>query len=490
MGCCIAINDPIYNEIVKPDWYNPVMQGLYRVILVCVFILQPVMVSPVYRAAATPVGFSVRFHPDGGIFVGDLVSLEVFAPPGFTGQNVKVQVSLLTPNERSLGELKLSPNAIGGQSASLLWAWDTSQFKAGDYDLKFVLTPGDQTWQETVHLLAPPSGYPPIWLERDTACCRLHYFSGSAAARDINLLAEMIDNRARLNAGILGFDLTKAINSPQGDKIDIDLIPRVLGQGGFTSDEIIVTYSDQNYIASDFGLILQHELVHRLDGLMGGDYRPLIFMEGLAVTTSSGHYMIEPILLLAANLKKDGYYIPLPLLANDFYSHQHEAGYIEAAALVNYLIANWGVDGFNQFYRDIHAIKGGTDAQAIDVGMKKHFGLSLQQMDDRLLAWLEGQPVLPDMEQDLRVTIDYFDLLRAYQAKFDPSADFRQTWLPDPREMRKRGIVADYLRGPNAAVDQTIEQLLLDAGQDWRAGQYSQAWINLGLARQAIQSSP
>jgi hypothetical protein len=470
------------------------MNQFYHLLLAIVLVFNMGGFAPAGQTGGLgvePAGFSVYYHPDGGLIAGDQVSLEIFTDSTFREQGAKISVRLVSPVESTLGEASFAPDALGGQVATLLWIWDTSHLSPGDYLLQFTLTPGDQTWQETVHLGAPPPGPAPVWLERDTACCRLHYIYGSAAERDINALAQLVEERAHLAASLLGYDLAKGDNlAKEGGKLDIDLIPRVLGQGGFTSDEVIVTYSDENYVRSDIGVILQHELTHRIDALLGGDFKPLILMEGLAVYLTGGHYKIEPVLLEAAFLIRGGDYLPLNILANDFYSHQHESGYLEAAALVGYLISTWGYDGFNQFYRDIHQVKGGTDADAIDTALKKHIGLSLQQLDDRMVGWLAAQPVLPDMNQDLQVMADYFDLMRTFQAKFDPSADFHQTWLPDPREMRKRGIVADYLRGPNTKVDQEITGLFTDAGQNWRMGQYSQAWMDLGEVRQVIRNNP
>ena len=95
-----------------------------------------------------------------------------------------------------------------------------------------------------------------------------------------------------------------------------------------------------------------------MDAALGGDYRPIMLVEGLAVFLTGGHYEPEPVVLQAAILARDGGYLPLELLAEDFYSHQHEESYLEAASLVAYMVQTWGWDGFNQFYRDIHLLTG------------------------------------------------------------------------------------------------------------------------------------
>ncbi len=467
------------------------MNRLIHLWVILLLVVQPGMVAPVSTAVdllAQPSAITILYHPDGGLVVGDQVSFEFFARAGIPGNGARIRVERIGSPGQTLGDATFGGDGYGGLHAVLLWAWNTQGLAPGDYSLQFTLTPGSVTWRETVQLGAAPAGDSPTWLQRETQCCILHAISGTAAARDMDQLARLVDERAYQVASLLGADLEQLIAAPaSGGKLDINLIPRVLGQGGFTSSEVTVTYSDDSYIGSDAAIIIQHELTHRIDAMLGGDLRPLILEEGLAVYLTGGHYKIEPVMLQAAYLLRDSGYVPLSILVVDFYSHQHETGYLEAAALVGMMISTWGQDGFNQFYRDIHPSSGGNDADAIDQAMRKHFGLSIQQMDDRLQQWLFSQPVLPDMRQDLRVMVDYFDLIRLYQEVDDPSADFRWAWLPDPRQMRSKGIVADFLRGPNAMINQLVEALLRSAGQSWRAGQYEQAWLELGQMRRAIQ---
>ncbi len=461
-----------------------VMQGLLVVylsffpVLVQIHILQGVY--PV-----RPAGITVRYHPDGGLLSGDQVSIEVAVPSGFRGKEVVIQLDQGTQGLRTIATSALGPNASGGMTAVFLWSWDTRGLTPGDYSLRFTISPDNQTWTEIVHLGEPPSGMPQTWQERDTECCRIHYISGTAAARDIDRLAQIVDERARIAAQQLGYSLTQTQNP--GDLLDINLIPRVLGQGGFTGKEVIISYSDENYTAGELGIIIQHELIHRMDAALGGDYRPIVLVEGLAVYLTGGHYVPEPVVLQAAILTRDGGYLPLERLAEDFYSHQHEESYLEAASLVAYIVQTWGWDGFNQFYRDIHLSSGQTAGQAMDAALQRHFGISLQDLNLKLENWLIGQPVLPDMRNDLNTMIDFFDAVRNYQQEMDPSAYFRQVWLPDPAEMRKRGIVADYLRGPNDSLHHKLEAILKSAGQSWKNGQYLQTLEDLWQARQAVQ---
>ena len=141
--------------------------------------------------------------------------------------------------------------------------------------------------------------------------------------------------------------------------ITITLMSRVLGHGGFASQDIDISYLDRNYAGSDFGLVLHHEMIHILDGRLGGDFRPSLLVEGLAVYETGGHFKKEPLMPRAAALLPGetglGWYIPLAELADNFYLSQHEIGYLEGATLIEYMVNTWGWDAFSSFYRDIHA---------------------------------------------------------------------------------------------------------------------------------------
>ncbi len=464
----------------------PNMTKVVQVLLVVYLSLFPALAQRQIQQGVIPVrpaGITVRYHPDGGLLSGDLVSIEVMVPTGFPGKGVVVQLDQGAQGLQTIATSEFGPNASGGRTAVFLWAWDTRGIPPGDYHLRFTISPDNQVWTEVVHLGEPLSGAAQTWQERDTECCRIHYISATAAARDIDHLAQIVDERARTAARQLGYSLTQ--NS--GDLLDINLIPRELGQGGFTGKEVIISYSDEDYTAGDIGIIIQHELIHRMDVALGGDYRPILLVEGLAVYLTGGHYEPEPVVLQAAILAREGGYLPLDILSENFYSHQHEESYLEAASLVAYMVQTWGWDGFNQFYRDIHLSTGQNAGQAMDDTLQRHFGISLQDLDLRLESWLVGQPVLPDMRTNLNTMVDFYDAIRSYQEEMDTSAYFRQVWLPDPAEMRKRGIVADYLRGPQDNLNLRIMANLKAAGQSWINGQYLQTMKDLWQARQVVQ---
>src|SRR5512139_3831671 len=152
-------------------------------------------------------------------------------------------------------------------------------------------------------------------------------------------------------------DASQRMGVSVNESIPIVWLPRVLGHGGFATNEIAISYLDRNYIAGDEATILHHEIIHILDSRLGGELRPTAFVEGLAVYLSGGHFKPEPILPRAAALLPAtpecvswnqapppaftpvpakgcgiGAYIPLKTLLDNFYFEQHEIGYLEAAA--------------------------------------------------------------------------------------------------------------------------------------------------------------
>ena len=259
-----------------------------------------------------------------------------------------------------------------------------------------------------------------------------------------------------------------------GEPIPITIVPRVVGHGGFAGNEIYISYLDENYAGNDLAQVLHHEMIHILDRRLGGELRPSLLVEGLAVYLSNGHFKKEPLLSRAAVLLDLGWYLPLNQLADAFYTSQHEIGYLEGAALVQYMVERFGWEAFNDFYRDIHPHPSEKQSSAIDVSLRDHFGLSLEQLEVDFKGRLRRQHIIPEMVDDVRLTITYYDTVRRYQQLLDPSAFFLTAWLPDGEQMREQEIVADFLRRPSTEDNLDIENLLVKVDRDLRAGNYTE----------------
>ena len=444
----------------------------------------------------------MRLHPDGQLYVGDLVSLEIIPPEWAEVQGKKVSVRLGDAASQPLGETSFGRYGIGGrQQATLLWVWDASGLEAGEHELVFTVQPDGQTWRESVRLLSreqvPPPEPQARWEMAQTGCCQVNYISGTSVERDLPDLLAMVDAQAKDASQKLGVQIDKPLS--------ITFLPRVLGHGGFASGELAVSYLDRNYAGGVAATILHHEMVHELDARLGGEFRPTLLLEGLAVYLSGGHFKPEPLMPRAAALLSPSaqceqasslkghfrlrqsacglnWYLPLRPLIDDFYTSQHEIGYLEAGALVEFMVKTWGWQAFSDFYRDIHPPEAspetgedGSQSSAMDAALQDHFGISLDELEERYLAALRQERLTTELVEDVRLTVGYYDTMRRYQQVLDPSAYFLTAWLPDAASMREKGIVADYLRRPSQPENLAIEAMLVAADADLRAGDYIQS---------------
>ncbi len=425
-----------------------------------------------------PAEFDVRLHPDGDLYVGDLISMEVIAPvDAELGGDVSVQV--MSAEGEILGESAFAPFGIGGrQQATLEWMWDTAGLEAGAHDLSVSILPGDLTWTETIVLFPQDLlGLPESeshWAIEESDCCLIYYLTGTAAERDIQALVESADEQAQDVVEQLGIDFT--------EPIEITLMSRVIGHGGFATGEIYISYLDRNYTGSDFDLVLHHEMVHILDARLGGELRPSMLAEGLAVYLTGGHFKPEPLMPRAAALmslmepdSSSDWYIPLDVLADNFYKSQHEIGYLLAGALIEYMVETWGWEAFSSFYRDIHHPHGGKHSSAIDDALQIHFDITLAELEALFKEALRAQEVTQAYKDDVRLTVTYYDTARRYQNAMDTSAYFLTAWLPDGPTMRQYGIVADLLRHPSSPEHITLEALLVSSDAYLQAGHYREA---------------
>lgn len=431
-----------------------------------IFVLLLSACHPVNQADS---GFRVQYHPDGGLFVGDKVSMEVIPPEDWDVKEQKVRVAV---GEQVLGTADFWPSGVGQRDqATFWWVWDTKDLEAGEYILSYDILPDGHSWQENIQLLpADKRPYPQAsWVTTTTDCCTLAYITGTAAERDIELLMVMVNDQAAHASELMQTDIKESIN--------ITFIPRLLGHGGFVSNGIYVTYMDDNVAGNITSQVIHHEMVHIIDRSLGGKLLPAMLVEGLAVYLSGGHFKNEALLPRAAALLDMESYIPLETLAENFYYQQHEIGYLEAGALVEYLVGRFGWDDYQSFYRDIDDV--GNQAESLESGLKKHFAISLDQLETDFLKELRTQNVTESVRNDLQITVAFYDSLRHYQEVLDPSAYFLTAWFPDGERMRQEGITADLLRTPNKMDNIFFEFLLRSASNKIAAGDHQQAEIML-----------
>jgi hypothetical protein len=420
---------------------------------------------------------TVITHPDGPLYVGDQVSFEILAPAETGDKTSSIEVTF---DGQELGSADFAPFGIGGRNqATLWWVWDTRDLKPGSYSLNFTRLPENTTLTETFSLHPAdqvPSPEPDAyWVSTTTVCCNLYYITGTAAERDIVTLSQEADKQSAAVSAQMGSSLSK--------RIDIIFMSRVVGQGGFTWSGIYVSYLDTDYIGNDMNILFHHEFVHYYDNLLGGVYLPAMLQEGLAVYLTGGHFKPEPLGPRAAALLDLGWYIPLTKIADEFYNQQHDIGYLEAGALVQYLVETYGWGAFNKFYRNIPVPENQAISVVMDTALRDHFGISFADLETAYLAYLKSQSVTEDVRTDLQMTVTFFDTVRRYQEALDPSAYFLTAWLPDGSVMRQRGIVADLLRHPDRWENRLFESLLIRSQKELFGGDYKDAertlkWMN------------
>ena len=301
------------------------------------------------------------------------------------------------------------------------------------------------------------------WVVTETQGFRLHYLTGSAAERDIDAIV--------LEARAAYADVTRLLDGA-ASSVEIYLLDRVVGQGGYASSEwVAVSYADRRYAPTLLGSVLRHELVHRLDTDLGCDGAPSMIREGLAVYVSGGHYRPGGIRAKAAALLATPRYLSPATLVAGFYGHQHEVAYLEAGAIVAYLVDRLGWERLPEFCSGAATDKAvGSGAEALtdaerdrarwEAGLQAVGFTDTAGFEASWQAWLvegAGAAAASALVEDLDLEFRLMDAMRAYQATYDPAAHFLDGILFSPAEAERLGVVADFVRKPR-----TVEAIALE----------------------------
>lgn len=435
----------------------------------------------------------VFLYPVPEIYAGDKVTFQVLAhvPPNVDPRSVTVHV-LVDYQDVAEGSLS-SPNLAGDAVGLFEWAWDTTD-SVGNHLVHVILdrfdtvSVGDEDQENNQVMLnvavrdpleLPPNQRNATWVTAETDCCNVYVVSGTAAYRDLPDLLVQVETAVDLAAARLEEELTR--------KIDVYLIDRVIGQGGYAGNAIVISYLDRQYASQGFEQVLVHEAVHIIDRQFAPD-RITFLAEGLAVWGSGGHYKPESIHQRAAALVALGQYVPLAQLIDNFYPVQHEIGYLESAGFVGYLVDTYGWPRFKEFYADVSADDALTMSQAMDLNLQQYFGVTLAQAEANWLAYLASLPEDRNEMIDLQTTIRYFNVMRHYQRAYDPTAYFLTAWLPYPGSLKTEGNPADLTRHPQGEINVTLEVMLQAADVALRAGDYNKANVLLDSVSRVLDN--
>lgn len=433
----------------------------------------------------------IFLHPVPDVYAGDPVTFYILAdvPPGMEPNDVTIRVEVR--NQVTLQGALNGRNLAGDAIGLFAWAWETEGHE-GRHDVIITLDPDDtiQVGDEnpdnnqvalTVPVLPsrsrPPREWEQTWEVSETDCCVLRVISDTAAQRDLQQLRVAVQDAVDQAAQRLGVQ-------PQ-EKLDIYFIDRVIGQGGYASSTMVISYLDRNYAGGGLNEVLVHEATHLLDRQFAPD-RIAFLAEGLAVWAAGGHYKQENIDQRVKALRETNRYMPLPDLIDNFYESQHEVGYTQAAGFINYLITTYGWEATRAFYGDVHPQPDNSYTAALEDSLQRHFDLSLGQMEQNWMAYLDAMPRSSQAVGDLLTTSRYYDLMRDYQLHYDPTAHFLQAWLPYPQELEQRGLTADVARHPEQPINITLEVMLHAVHQAIAAGDLNRANVILDSVERAL----
>ncbi len=398
----------------------------------------------------------VHFYPDP-LYAGDWVSVDVL--PRLAGAVTDPMTLTLTLPDGTPVEAAVASQGLDGRRrARFVWVWQAPA-EAGMRAMTLTLrtTAGVvATLPLTVTLRDPGALLPPEpwarWAVTETEGVRLHYLTHSAAARDLpSLMAMARDAYAAISAQL----------GPSEERVELYVLSRVIGQGGYASSQwVAVSYVDRMYAPIALETALRHELVHRLDDAIGCDAAPALLREGLAVYGAGGHYRPESLPRRAAAAIALGRDVPLATLARDFYTHQHEVGYLEAGAMMAYVVERHGWAGVETLCRAAVASEASDAMARVAAGVR---ALGYAGLADFEMAWRASLPPPGDETEVLAVELRLMEAMRAYQQTYDPGAYFLEGLFFDPAAGEVRGIVADFVRHPRTAENITLELLLARA---------------------------
>ncbi len=424
------------------------------------------------------------FYPVPYLVDGDQVTIQVipYVPDVVRWEDVTVHLYL---NGEELANNSLVWRNIAARPEALFeWVWDTTGL-AGEHEFLVVLDQdgriqlGDENPdnnQASLTLTVQPerarttSEANAAWVIAENSCCRVHAVTGTAAYRDLPDLLNLLDSAVQ--------QASAQLSEPLQRKIEVYFIDRVIGQGGYAGSSIVISYLDRQYNGQGLYETLVHEAVHVIDRQFAP--RRISFLaEGVAVWATGGHYKPEDLATRSAALLHMGEYVPLSLLVNDFYPVQHEIGYLQAGGFVKYLVDTYGWSRFREFYSDVTLEDALTPVDALDLNLQLYYNKTLAEMEAEWLAYLGEVAWEETAVIDLATSIRYYDVMRDYQARYDPTAHFLTAWLPYPQDVRDRGNPADLTRRPRADVNIALEAMLASADLALRAADYSRANVLL-----------
>jgi hypothetical protein len=357
-------------------------------------------------------------------------------------------------------------------------AFDTTG-KAGSHTLTVTLDDGLRFVYQFEVLPAdqrPESEADAEWETLEIECCVLHYLTHTAAARDIEHIAELAQDATDDVEAMAGHSLA--------DKFMIVLMDRMWFNGGFGgSGAIAVSYTDRPYssLQGDIGLstVLHHEATHALGEEDGSQF---MLGEGIAVFFAGGHYKPEPFAQRGAALFDLGWYRRLGELGLN-----HETRYLQEALIIDYIKEVYGDDALEKFLS--YRVPGLTEEefpeymQWFEGAIPAAIGKSLDQFQTEYEAWLDATDPGDQMD-DLYLTVILQELRREYQRQYAP---YPMSVFLIPDELyQDPELIPDLIREPHAPINIAFEVLIMHAQQALQAGRYEEVNAMIEILRAGL----
>jgi len=267
-------------------------------------------------------------------------------------------------------------------------------------------------------VVTPSSGRPAQeidtgWSVERTDCCNVTYLENSAAARDLEALASIIEESALAVEAHFGLEL------PQ---VDFILIDTLWGNGGYAGQEVVVSYLDRDFSPGrheTFRQTVLHELAHAVtDQIEFGV--PWPFTEGVAVQFTGGHFKPEPLGPRARALADAGDLPTLQYLFDSFPEMQHETRYAAAGAFTEFLVTQYGLDRMIDLYS---ADVSRAGSAWLDRAGARVLGDDLAALQAGFDEWVDSFTA-STQALDVELTVALQEARRSFQAVFNPYPNY------------------------------------------------------------------
>jgi hypothetical protein len=430
----------------------------------------PVLESPF---PLIKVSNQVQAYPGPQHYAGDVLTFEVPVQDHREPPEVAVSLTLDGGKTVEVGgqwtlnklliPLALDTSSLSGSHEIRIQVAEDSSV---DASYQFEVLPADQRPQQEIGAK---------WESLQISCCTIHYITNTAAARDLEIIADHAQQAADDFALVTGIDVM--------DQLDIYLMDRMWGNGAFAGQgELLMAYTDRYYGPAQDGTgletIFRHEFTHaaRVDATAEGFFP---FNEGLAVYIAGGHYKPEPIPERGAAMLELGYQPTL-----DSFVQQHEMAYLHGASIMAYIVEEYGWHALMEFGRNA---SGGRffDPDQRDQILQDIFGVSSNTFESSYLAWLESHEPGEQID-DLRLTIALQDLRRQYQRDYapEPASIFGES----DEKFARPDYLPMLIRESDSPQNVAAELMIANAQKVIVTGDYDQAESLIEAIRDVLDS--